>query len=147
MSIETQILRLLMKNGRMSYADMARELDCSRAHARDVVRKLEEDGVIEQFTVILNPDKLGKRISAFLDVQVTPARLEDTAQELAGTPEVVSLYIMSDMKSLHIHTLTDNTTDLDRFLSRHVLGREWITSLDCKLLMSRLKHRRGGARL
>jgi Lrp/AsnC family transcriptional regulator, leucine-responsive regulatory protein len=147
MSIETQILRLLMKNGRMSYADMARELDCSRAHVRDVVRKLEEDGVIEQFTVILNPDKLGKRISAFLDVQVTPARLEDTAQELAGTPEVVSLYIMSDMKSLHIHMLTDTTADLDRFLSRHVLGREWITSLDCKLLMSRLKHRRGGARL
>ncbi|TVP88351.1 MAG: Lrp/AsnC family transcriptional regulator [Thioalkalivibrio sp.] len=147
MSIETRILRLLMKNGRMSYTDIARELDCSRAYARDVVRKLEVEGVIEQFTVILNPDKLGKRISAFLDVQVTPARLEDTAQELAATPEVISLYIMSDMKSLHIHTLTDSTADLDRFLSRHLLGRDWITSLDCKLLMSRVKHRRGGPRL
>lgn len=147
MVMETKVLQLLMKNGRMSYADIARELGCSRAYARDVVRKLEKEGVIEQFTVILNPDKLGKRISAFLDVQVTPARLEETAQELAGAPEVVSLYIMSDMKSLHIHTLTDSTGDLDRFLSRHLLGRDWITSLECKLLMSRLKHRRGGPRL
>ncbi|MCP1675051.1 DNA-binding Lrp family transcriptional regulator [Natronocella acetinitrilica] len=147
MSMRTAILRLLIRNARMSYADMARELDCSRAYAREQVQKLVDDGVIEQFTVVLNPDKLGKTISAFLDVKVTPWRLEQTARELSDTPEVVSLYIMSDMKSLHIHTLTDSPEELDRFLRENLLGKEYITDLDCKMLMSRVKHRRGGPRL
>lgn len=147
MSLETPILRLLIRNGRMSYAEMARELGCSRAHAREQVQKLVDDGVIENFTVVLSPDKLGKTVSAFLDVQVAPWRLQDTASELADTPEVISLYIMSDMRSLHIHTLTDTQEDLSRFMAEHLIGRDYVISLDCKTLMTRVKHRRGGPRL
>ncbi|WP_091644183.1 Lrp/AsnC family transcriptional regulator [Aquisalimonas asiatica] len=147
MSLETPILRLLIRNARMSYAEMARELNCSRAYAREQVNKLLENGLIEQFTVVLNPDKVGKTLSTFVDVKVAPWRLETTARELADTPEVVSLYIMSDMQSLHVHTLTDDSESLYRFLQQHLLGRDYIMSLDCKTLMTRVKHRRGGPRL
>ena len=147
MSLETPILRLLIKDARMSYAEIARELDCSRAYAREQVKKLLQDGLIEQFTVMLNPDKMGKTLSTFVDVKIAPWRLEETARELADTPEVVSLYIMNDMQSLHIHTLTDDNESLYRFLQEHLLGRDYVVSLDCKTLMSRVKHRRGGPRL
>lgn len=147
MSLETPILRLLIKNARMSYSDIARELDCSRAYAREQVNRLMQDGLIEQFTVVLNPDKMGKTLSTFVDARIAPWRLEETARELADTPEVVSLYIMSDMQSLHIHTLTDDNETLYRFLQNHLLGRDYVLSLDCKTLMSRVKHRRGGPRL
>ncbi|RLK50879.1 DNA-binding Lrp family transcriptional regulator [Alkalispirillum mobile] len=147
MEQQTAILRMLMRNSRMSYAEVARELGCSRAHAREQVQRLVEDGVIEQFTVVLNPDKLGRTVSAFLDVEVAPKGLEAAAEELAATDEVVSLYIMSDMRSLHIHTLTADNAGLDRFIREHLLGRDHIVRLDCKLLMERVKHRRGGPRL
>ncbi|MEJ2643552.1 MAG: Lrp/AsnC family transcriptional regulator [Gammaproteobacteria bacterium] len=146
-TLDTRILGLLIKNGRASYAEIARQLGVSRAHTRERVQMLVEEGVIEQFTAVVNPEKLGKAVSAFFDVTVSPQGIEAVALELSQQTEVVSLYIMNDMKSLHIHTLTENAEALENFASRHLLGREHITGVDCKTLLSRLKHRRGGPRL
>jgi len=145
--LDTKILGLLIKDGRASFAEIARALNVSRAHVRERVQKLIDEGVIEQFTAVVNPDKLGKAVSAFFDVQVAPQGIQQVAAELAAQPEVVSLYIMNDMQSLHMHTLTEDMAQLEQFSSGHLFGREHVRSVDCKTLMSRLKNRRGGPRL
>ena len=145
--LDTKILGLLIKDGRATFADIARDLNVSRAHVRERVNKLIDEGVIEQFTAVVNPEKLGKAVSAFFDVKVSPAGIQQVAQELAAQPEVVSLYIMNDMQSLHMHTLTEDMTQLEQFTASHLFGREAVRSVDCKTLMSRLKNRRGGPRL
>jgi len=145
--LDTEILSLLVKNGRLPFAEIARELGISRAQARDRVQHLLDDGVIEQFTAIINPEKLHKTVSAFLDVRVAPREIEAIARELAAQPEVASLYIMSDMRSLHVHLLTDSSEALDQFVRKHVFARDEILNVECKTLLSRIKHRRGGLRL
>lgn len=145
--LDSDLLKLLLKDGRMSYADLARQLDISRAHARDRVQHLVESGVIEQFTAVVNPASLGKVISTFIDLKAAPFALESLAQELAACPEVINLYIMSDLKSLHIHTLTHSQEAFDQFARRYLTGREEITSLYCTNLLSRVKHGEGGAKL
>jgi DNA-binding Lrp family transcriptional regulator len=145
--LDTKILGLLIKDGRATFADIARDLNVSRAHVRERVNKLIDEGVIEQFTAVVNPEKLGKAVSAFFDVKVSPAGIQQVAQELAAQPEVVSLYIMNDMQSLHMHTLTEDMAQLEQFSANHLFGKEAVRSVDCKTLMSRLKNRRGGPRL
>ena len=145
--LDTKILGLLIKDGRATFADIARDLNVSRAHVRERVQKLIDEGVIEQFTAVVNPEKLGKAVSAFFDVQVAPANIQEVAQNLAAQPEVVSLYIMNDMQSLHMHTLTKDMAMLEQFSTNHLLGKEAVRNVDCKTLMSRLKNRRGGPRL
>ena len=145
--LDTKILGLLIKDARASYAEIARILDVTRAHVRERVQKLIDEGVIEQFTAVVNPEKMGKVVSAFFDIKVSPRFIEDIANELSQQPEVVSLYIMNDMQSLHMHTLTEDMKGLEKFSSTHLLGKEAIQSVDCKTLMSRLKNRRGGPRL
>ncbi len=145
--LDSALLAILIKDARASFADIARQLDISRAHARTRVQALVESGVIEQFSAVVNPEKLGKVVSTFIDLKVTPARLELIADELANCPEVVSLYIMSDLQSLHIHTLTDSYETFDAFVRQRIFNRPEILFVDCKTLMSRVKNRRGGARL
>lgn len=145
--LDTKILGLLIKDGRASFAEIARVLNVSRAHVRERVQKLIDGGVIEQFTAVVNPEKMGKAVSAFFDIKVAPQEIQGVARDLASQPEVVSLYIMNDMQSLHIHTLTEDSLQLERFSVDHLFGRPGVTSIDCKTLMSRLKHRRGGPRL
>ena len=144
---DAALINILVKDGRASFADIARQLGISRAHARTRVQALVDSGVIELFSAVINPEKLGKVISTFIDLRVAPAAMESLSQELADCPEVVSLYIMSDLQSLHIHTLTDNYETFDRFVREHIFNRPEILSVDCKTLMTRVKHRRGGARL
>jgi DNA-binding Lrp family transcriptional regulator len=145
--LDSALLAILIKDARASFADIARQLDISRAHARTRVQALVESGVIEQFSAVVNPEKLGKVVSTFIDLKVSPARLEPIADELANCPEVVSLYIMSDLQSLHIHTLTDSYETFDAFVRQRIFNRPEILAVDCKTLMSRVKNRRGGARL
>jgi Lrp/AsnC family leucine-responsive transcriptional regulator len=145
--LDSALLNLLIKDGRASFADIARQLGISRAHARTRVQALVSSGVIELFSAVVNPEKLGKVISTFVDLRVTPVALEPLSQELADCPEVVSLYIMSDLQSLHVHTLTDSYETFDAFVRKHLLNRPEILSVDCKTLMTRVKNRRGGARL
>ncbi|MHB1230928.1 MAG: Lrp/AsnC family transcriptional regulator [Halothiobacillus sp.] len=146
-ALDQKILALLVDDGRMSFANIARELDISRVHARDRVLHLMEEGVIEKFTVIVNPEKIGTVVSAFLDVEVDPQGIETVAGDLARQPEVVSLYIMSDMTSLHIHTLTEDNIGLEDFVRRNLFSRRHVVKISCKLLLSRVKNRRGGPRI
>lgn len=145
--LDSALLSILVKDGRASFADIARQLGISRAHARARVQALQANGVIELFGAVINPEKLGKVLSTFLDIQVAPVALETVAQELADCKEVVSLYIMSDLKSLHVHALTEGVQDFEAFVHRHLFNRSEILAVDCKTLLTRVKHRRGGARL
>jgi Lrp/AsnC family leucine-responsive transcriptional regulator len=145
--LDTKILGLLIKDGRCSYAEIARMLGISRAHARERVTKLMDEGVIEQFTAVVNPEKMGKAVSAFFDIKVSPQGIKEVASDLSQRPEVISLYIMNDMQSLHMHTLTEDMDVLEHFANDNLFAREHIQSVDCKTLLSRLKNRRGGPRL
>lgn len=145
--LDTEIIGLLIKDGRMSYAEIARQLGVTRAHVRDRVQALLDGGSIEQFTAVIDPEKLGKSVSAFLDIKAAPNAIEEVAQALANQPEVISLYIMSDMRSLHVHTLTDSSDSLLDFASRQIYGRAGIVSVECQTLLKRIKNRVGGPRL
>jgi DNA-binding Lrp family transcriptional regulator len=145
--MDQKILAILIDDGRLSFADIARELGISRVHARDRVQKLIADGIIEKFTVIVNPEKIGNIVSAFFDVEVDPQGIETVAEDLARQPEVRSLYIMSDMTSLHIHTLTEDNKALEDFVRRNLFSRRHIVKVNCKMLLTRVKNRRGGTRI
>ncbi len=145
--VDPALLNILIKDGRASFADIARKLGISRAHARTRVQALVDSGVIELFSAVVNPEKLGKVISTFIDLKVAPLAMNSLPQELADCPEVVSLYIMSDLQSLHIHTLTDSYESFDRFVRERIFNRPEILSVECKSLLTRVKNRRGGARL
>lgn len=145
--LDTEIVSLLIKQGRMSFAEIARRLGVTRAHVRDRVQMLQDEGVIEQFTTVINPEKLGKTVSTFLDIKVAPQGIEQVAADLADQPEIASLYIMSDMKSLHVHALTDTYDRLHEFVRREIFSREHVLSVESLTLLKRVKNRRGGPRL
>jgi DNA-binding Lrp family transcriptional regulator len=145
--LDTELLNLLVKDGRASFADIARQLGISRTHARSRVQAMVDSGLIEQFTAVINPEKLGKIISSFVDLKVAPKSIEAIAEDLASQPEVVSLYIMTDLQSLHIHTLTDSYETFHRFVATHLFSKPDILSVNSSSLLKRVKHRRGGARL
>jgi DNA-binding Lrp family transcriptional regulator len=145
--LDGELLNLLINDGRMSFADIARQLKISRTHARDRTKAMLESGLIEQFTAVTNPEMLGKTISSFVDIKVAPSVIEIIAEDLASQPEVVSLYIMTDLQSLHIHTLTDSNEAFSQFVSAHLFSNPSILSINSTSLLKRVKHRRGGARL
>ena len=131
----------------MSFADIGRSIGITRASARERVQNLMGNGFIEKFTIVVNPGLLDKSVSAFFDVQVTAQAIVIVAETLANLKDVSSLYIMSDMCSLHMHVLVKDMGALEAFTHAHLFGHPDIVNIQCKMLMSRIKQRRGGPRI
>lgn len=67
---DLKILDLLQENGKMSNAELAKNVErsISRVHTR--VKNLQSRNIIEKFTVILDPKKLNRETLAFILVTV-----------------------------------------------------------------------------
>jgi len=66
---DKSILKCLDRDARMSLTDISKELKIPVTTIKFRIEKLIEDGVIEQFTTLFNPDVLGYQIFAMVTLQ------------------------------------------------------------------------------
>ena len=69
---DKELLSLLRENGRASTTDIAKTLGLSRSTVQKRFDRLVETGVIEGFTVRLNPEFLDQIVKAHVNVTVSP---------------------------------------------------------------------------
>jgi len=74
--IDRNILRILQKDGRISYTDLAREVGLSVTPCIERVKRLEKNGYIEGYSATLNPELLDAGLVVFVQI-----RLNHTSQE------------------------------------------------------------------
>jgi Lrp/AsnC family leucine-responsive transcriptional regulator len=141
--IDRQIIKALNANGRISYTDLAKDIGLSRVAIQARINTLMEEGVIERFTAVLNPEKIGITVSAFFNVEVEPKCLKEVADTLAEEPAVTSLYHMTGPSKLHMHGLFANNSEMEAFLNEKLYKLPGIMSVDCQVLITRYKSRMG----
>ncbi len=77
--IDRNILRLLQKDARTSFAELARQVGLTTTPCKERVKRLERDGYIRGYHADLNPEKLGRGLVVF--VQITLQRTAGNAFE------------------------------------------------------------------
>ncbi len=90
---ETQVLKELIKNGRVGDQEIARRLKTSRPTILKIRKRLEDKGIIKRYTPELDLEKLGLNIQAVIlyrwkDYSKTK-ELEDIIKFIKFQPEVV----------------------------------------------------------
>ena len=92
-AIDRAILGHLQQNARISNADIARQLDMAPSAILDRIRKLEQKGVIQGYTIRIDPRTVGLGLTAFILVR-TEERVGSGAigEALARLPEVLELH-------------------------------------------------------
>ena len=89
---DIRILRILQENGRVSYSEIARKLGISEAAVYARVQKLVKQGIIRNFRAILDPEKLGSQLTAFVAVSANPGKYEKVLRELSKIEEAQEIY-------------------------------------------------------
>jgi Lrp/AsnC family leucine-responsive transcriptional regulator len=90
--IDTVILKALQVNGRQSIADLARSISMSHSAAAERVRRLEEAGVIAGYGAIVDPERLGFAVMAYLRLRYPSSIYDPLHQLLRDTPEVIEAH-------------------------------------------------------
>lgn len=140
---DKQILTILHEEGRISYTDLGKRVDLSRVAVQARINQLIEAGVIEKFTAVINPAKIGIHVSVFFNVEVEPQFLEEVALKLEEEPAVTSLYHMTGPSKLHMHGIFVNDQEMEEFLTKRLYPLRGVVSVDCQMLIKRYKSRMG----
>ncbi len=86
---DERILAALIADARISVAELARSIGLSAPSVSERIKRLEEAGVIQGYTVKVDPAALGLPLAAWLRIRPIPGQLKKVAEILKGLPEVV----------------------------------------------------------
>ncbi|HBM74342.1 MAG TPA: AsnC family transcriptional regulator [Clostridiaceae bacterium] len=141
--IDQDILNLLSQNSRMSYIEIGKKVNLSRVAVKSRIQAMEKKGIIEQYSIIVNPQKVGRMVSAFFDIEVQPSHLYEVASLLSEKDYITDIYQMTGSSKLHVHAIMELNKDLERFLKDDLYKMPGIVNVQCNLIISRIKTRRG----
>jgi DNA-binding Lrp family transcriptional regulator len=91
-STDLQLIGLLRQDARASVATLAKKLAVSRGTVTNRIRKLEDDGVLVGYTVLLRPDAQTQRITAWMSIAVEGNQTRAVIATLLGEPGVAALH-------------------------------------------------------
>ncbi len=67
--LDRKIVEILLRDGRTPAAQIAEEVGLSRPAVSDRIEKLERSGVIRGTTVVLEPEAIGRNVTAFISAR------------------------------------------------------------------------------
>ncbi len=92
-STDIQILNILQDNGKITNAELARQIGMAPSGVLERVKKLENKGVIDGYEVRLNPKALGISLSTFIQIKTSDSvGSSDIGRELARMDEVQEVH-------------------------------------------------------
>ena len=137
---DEKILDSLSSDGRISHAELGRLIGLTRAAVRERVHQLVERGIIEHFTIVVNPLKAGKQLSLFFNIETKWHCLDAIAESLLASEEITNVYAMSGKPHLHVHALLDDQDHAAHFIEQ-LKKNEGVISVETELLLARYKER------
>lgn len=89
---DARLLAALQEDGRQSIAELGRRVSMSASAVAERVRRLEEAGVITGYRAVVDPERLGYGILAYLRLRYPSSTYGPLHDLLARTPEVIEAH-------------------------------------------------------
>ena len=114
-----KILSLLQIDSRMSNVDLAHQVGLSPSPCLNRVRALEKGGYISRYVTLLDPLRVGLKVSVFIQVtlekQIEPA-LEAFQRAIRDRPEVMECYLMTGDADYLLRVVVPDLQALEHFI-------------------------------
>lgn len=123
--IDRKILRILQQDGRITYAELARQVGLTTTPCIERVRRLEREGYIRGYTAIVDPDKLGAGLIVFVQIRLDRTTKESFAsfkQAVLQLPEVQECYLVTGSFDYLIKARMADMAHYREFLEDALLG-------------------------
>ena len=114
---DRSILRELQRNGRATNAELAAVANTSESACFRRLKKLEETGVIENYTVHINPAAIGFNLTAIVSIGLANQSDDDVVRfekAVAKIPEVLECYLLTGTPDYLLRVAVKDLEGLER---------------------------------
>lgn len=141
--LDQEIVSLLIENARISYSDIGEKIGISRVAVKARIQALEQRGIIEEYTTIINPQKISGAVSCYFEIETTPNRLAKVTELLNANDTVTQIYRVTGKDKLHVHAVASSAEEMEVFLHTVIDPLTGVISCSCNMILSRIKDVKG----
>lgn len=136
------ILEALQKDARISLQELGKQVGLTSSPCWNRVKRMEEAGVIEGYSVRINPEKIGLNETVILHVTLdnhSDEALFQFGQALEAVPEVLEAFLVSGDYDYYIRVAVEGTRGYERFLREKLYKIPGIRNSKSSFVLRRLK--------
>ncbi|MEK3771942.1 Lrp/AsnC family transcriptional regulator [Paenibacillus sp. FSL R5-0887] len=138
--IDLQILELLKSNGRMTSSEISKIVHLSVPSITERIRKLENNGVIDQFTVKLNRKAIGQTLLVYIFVQLHGSvETQHFRTTIIQSPLVLECHHISGEYDYLLKVGLPDLSELEGFITHTLKANHDIVRSNTVFILSTLK--------
>ena len=141
--LDQKIIRCLIQNARMPYSEIGQQVGISRVAVKMRVQALEKKGLIEEYTTIINPQKISGAISCYFEIETVPDTLEEVISILEKNDTVTQIYRVTGKSRLHVHAVSPSQEELEQLLHGTMDHLPGVLECSTNIILSRVKDIKG----
>src|SRR5699024_936184 len=136
------ILNLLQKESQLSNAELSRKVNLSppATHAR--IKRLEKEGYIDKYAVILNKDKLGFDLICYIFININTHQIkqhEEFERKITAMPQILECSNLTGEYDYLLKAILRNRTELQVFVRELTLFPS-VSRIQTSVTMKEIKY-------
>lgn len=138
--LDVKALSILCDNGRVSWSDLAHQLNLSAPAAAERVHKLEERGIIRGYTAVLDPASLGYGLSAFVAITLGKIKYRKSfLRTIKKLPEVLECHQVAGEEDFLLKILVRDIAHLNALVGDALRSIDGVQRSKTTVVLSTVK--------
>ncbi|HEY7112425.1 MAG TPA: Lrp/AsnC family transcriptional regulator [Thermoanaerobaculia bacterium] len=138
--IDLRILDMLQRNGKLSQAKIAGAVGLTTPSVNERIKKMERHGMIKGFVALLDHEKMGFPLTAYVDVALEHPRFEkgfiDDLEKILGVQEC---HYIAGEYAYRLKVKAADPATLADFLQRRLLALKGVSRVRTQVSLSSKK--------
>lgn len=140
--IDRRIVRELQADGRLTNQELAERVNLSPSPCLRRVRLLEEAGVIRGYTAIVDQEKVGLPVNAFVSVRLerpSPEAMRSFEERIQRFDEIQECYLMTGTRDYLLHVVSQSLKTYEQFVREQLTQIPGIGAIETSFAFGRVK--------
>lgn len=135
---DVKILRMLLSNARLSSRQIARKTGVSIGTILSRMKKMEQAGIIKEYSAIIDHEKLGYELTVVIEMTISKGRLLEVAKKIAKVPNVCSVYNVTGLTDAMVIAKFKKREELSNF-TKHLLSLPYVERTNTHVVLTTVK--------
>ncbi len=141
--LDQKIVELLIENARMSYSEIGQRVGISRVAVKARIQALEQRGIIEEYTTIINPQKVNGAVSCYFEIELQPETFPRAVELLKENETITQIYRVTGKNRLHVHAVAASGEEMEELIRQVIDPLPGMISCSCNTILARIKDIKG----
>ena len=133
-----KILQVLLEDARFSSRQIAKKVGVSVGTVLSRIKRMEEDGLIKGYSVLMDHEKLGFELTVVMEITVSKGRLVEMENEIAKISNVCSVYDVTGLTDAFLIAKFKSREELGKFTKR-LLALPYIERTNTHVVLTTVK--------